>query len=400
MKVLQINCVYGEGSTGRITRVIQEGLVTSGADGVVICGRRGPKEDSKIYSMISEGRGKLNKLWSMITGVPFGGCFITTQRIKKIIRREQPDVVHLQCINGHFCNIFRLLEFLKASGIPTVLTLHAEFMYTASCSHAGPCDQFITGCKQCPVRKSGLHSLVFDRTSHSWQRMHRIYKDWDQLKVVACSDWIAGRAGKSGEMGKRDIRVLRNGIDNTSVFYPREKARQMILEKYSLPQDKKLVLFVSPGFSSLKGFDLLLELAEKCKDDPMHFVLVGGAYEGREPNLTSLGKIADANLLAQMYSAADALVICSRNDTYPTVCLEANSCGTGVVGFDVGGVKETICPGMGTVVPFGDTDAMRKALLEWSEQKPSGETVEKARTRHSQQRMVREYLQLYQELIR
>ena len=263
MKVLQINCVYGEGSTGKITKSIHEYLLSRDQQSVVICGRRAPKYLPHIYPMVTEFVGKLNKLWSMISGVPYGGCLFLTEKIKRIILHEKPNVVHLQCINGHFCNIFRLLEFLKKIDIPVVLTLHAEFMYTANCQHAGNCEQWIRGCKKCPVRKTELHSLFFDRTSYSWKRMHKIYKNWDQLHVVACSDWIANRAKKSGEMAHRDIRVIRNGIDNHTVFYPRIDVRNNIIDKYHLPKDKKLVLFVSPGLYAIKGFDLFLELVRK-----------------------------------------------------------------------------------------------------------------------------------------
>lgn len=398
MKILQINCVYGEGSTGRITKNIHEYLTDSKENSVVICGRRGPRNNADIYPMISERRGKLNKLWAMISGVVYGGCLSETKKIKRIILKEKPDIVHLQCINGYFCNIFKLLEFLKKEGIPTVLTLHAEFMYTANCGHAGSCDQWKTGCQKCPVYKTTLHSLFFDRTASSWKRMHAIYKDWDKLYVVACSDWIARRAGQSGQMAHRDIRVIHNGIDNDTTFYPRINARKDLAERYNLPSDKKIVLFVSPGFSALKGFDLFLELVHKCENDPVHFLLVGGEYKGLEKNITSIGKVSDGNLMAELYSAADALVICSRNDNYPTVCLEANSCGTPVIGFDIGGVSETICQDMGTVVPFGDIEAMRSKLLEYVNTDLLDETVQCARTYHSQNRMLREYMGLYKSV--
>lgn len=399
MKVLQINCVYKEGSTGKITQDIHEYLLNTGEQSVVICGRRAPKDDTNVYGVVSELRGKINHLWAKISGVMYGGCLLSTEKIKRIIKKEKPDIVHLQCINGYFCNIFRLLAFLKKLGVPTVLTLHAEFMYTANCSHAGNCEQYKNGCKSCPVYKSSGHSLFFDRTSYCFKKIHSIYKDWNNLHVVACSKWIASRASLSGEMAHRDIRVIHNGIDNNTIFYPRLHAREQIAEKYNLPKDKKYVLYVSPGLSALKGFDLFLELVDKCKNDDLQFLLVGGEYSGDEKNVTVIGKVYDRDLLAQIYSASSALVVCSRNDTYPTVCLEANSCSTKVVGFDVGGVSETIYENMGTVVPFGDIDALREALLCVVKSKADDKTVENARVKHSKNRMVTEYMDLYQSLI-
>ncbi len=81
--------------------------------------------------------------------------------------------------------------------------------------------------------------------------------------------------------------------------------------------------------------------------------------------------------MAVLYTAADALVLCSRQDNFPTVCLEAAACGTPVVGFSVGGVAETILPGLGTAVSSGDIPSMQRALLELPSPLPAA--VERAR---------------------
>ena len=39
MKVLQLNCVYGKGSTGRITKEIHVYLLSKGVESVVLYGR-------------------------------------------------------------------------------------------------------------------------------------------------------------------------------------------------------------------------------------------------------------------------------------------------------------------------------------------------------------------------
>ena len=150
MKVLQINCVYRRGSTGKIVWDLHTSLQARGIQSVVCYGRLQDTEESNVYKTSSEFAGKFNNGLSRLTGLPYGGAGAATRRLLKIILREQPDVVHLQCINGFFVNIYRLVEFLKNSGIPTVLTLHAEFMYTGSCSHAVDCEKWKTGCGNCP----------------------------------------------------------------------------------------------------------------------------------------------------------------------------------------------------------------------------------------------------------
>ena len=52
MKVLQINCTYGYGSTGKITQCIHKKLLEDGHESVVLYGR-GPTVDEKGVYRVS-----------------------------------------------------------------------------------------------------------------------------------------------------------------------------------------------------------------------------------------------------------------------------------------------------------------------------------------------------------
>ena len=49
MKILQINCVYGTGSTGRLTQAIHTRLLAEGIKSVV-CYGRGPRSTCLLYT--------------------------------------------------------------------------------------------------------------------------------------------------------------------------------------------------------------------------------------------------------------------------------------------------------------------------------------------------------------
>ena len=399
MKILQINCVYGKGSTGKITRDIHRGLLEAGHASVVICGRGAVPAEPGVHKLCTDWYARANKLRSMADGLMYGGCFFSTNAIIAKIRREKPDVVHLQCINGYFVNLFRLLKFLKNSGIPTVMTLHAEFMYTANCGHAGQCSQWIEGCSRCPALRKQTKSLFFDRTGYSWKLFHRQYRDWDRLTAVGCSEWISGRARQAGALRDRRIVTIRNGVDNTTVFYPRAGAGDALRSRYCIPADRKIVLYVAPAFTREKGYDLVLQLAQKAENLPFHFLLVGQTAASEMANVTVAGPVYSGEELALLYSGADALLMCSRFETYPTVCLEAVSCGTPVAGFDVGGVAETIPEGMGGVVEPGAMEAMLALLTRLTARRPDAQAIQQARAIHSRTHMVSQYLALYQSLL-
>ena len=113
MKVLQINCVYKNGSTGKITYDIHTELLRQGIESVVCYGRGEVVNEPWVYKTCFELYSGVNHFFSNLTGVMYGGCFISTNMLISIIKKESPDIVHLQCLNGYFVNIYKLVEWLK-----------------------------------------------------------------------------------------------------------------------------------------------------------------------------------------------------------------------------------------------------------------------------------------------
>lgn len=400
MKILQVNCVYNKGSTGKIVYDIHTELQKQGVESVICYGRGAKTTDANVYKTCGELYSKFNNLLSRFTGIMYGGCFFSTNMLISIIKREQPDIVHLHCINGYFVNIYRLITWLKKHHIKTVLTLHAEFMHTANCGQALNCDEWKTGCKNCPRWKLETKSLFFCGTARSWKKMKKAFDGFDTLKVVAVSQWIAERAAKSPILKNADIRVIYNGI-RTELF-SRDAAtdeREYLQTQYNIPTDKKIVLHVTPSYDNpVKGGKYFTQLAQTL---PAGYqpVVVGCSHPIAD-NILSIPFTANQQDLAKIYRAADVFVITSTADNYPTVCLEANCCGTPVVGFDVGGIKETIGDGLGSVVPAFAVDKLLASVLFWSEQKQhlSAKAFAARREFCCKARMARDYLVLYTTL--
>ena len=75
-------------------------------------------------------------------------------------------------------------------------------------------------------------------------------------------------------------------------------------------------------------------------------------------NIIGIKRTDSIKELSQIYSAADVFVNLTYCDTYPTVNLEALSCGTPVVTYRTGGSLECINQDNGFVVDAGDVDAV------------------------------------------
>ncbi len=111
-------------------------------------------------------------------------------------------------------------------------------------------------------------------------------------------------------------------------------------------------------------------------------------------NVIILPKISDQNLLSKYYSLADIFVICSKKENFPTTCIEAQCCGTPVVGFDTGGTKETSVYSEEYFVQYGDLYSL-KERIEDTLLKSFPDLSEKAIKVYSKESMGRKYIEEY-----
>lgn len=129
--------------------------------------------------------------------------------------------------------------------------------------------------------------------------------------------------------------LLFNGID-ARIFSPDPSADRAALRRaHGLPVSALLVVFVG-RFVEKKGLVILHALARLRPD--LHIALVGrGPIDPATwglANVHPLGQL-DQPALAQLYRAADALVLPSVGEGFPLVVQEAMACGLPVVTGDV-----------------------------------------------------------------
>lgn len=399
MKVLQVNCVYNYGSTGKITHDIHKYLLSQDIASVVCYGRGEKTTEPGVYKICSEFYGKVNNLLSRIRGTMYGGCGLSTYRLVRMIERERPDVVHLQCINGYFVNVYRLLSWLKDNGIRTVLTLHAEFMYTANCGHALDCEKWRSGCGKCPHMRRETGSWFRDGTALSYRLMKSAFAGFENLTVVSVSPWLRQRAEESPILGGKEHRMILNGID-TDVFTYRPDPT--LRKKHGITEEK-IVFHATAMFSSeadhLKGGYFLLEAAKGMQDLSVRF-LVAGKYRVSEKvpdNVTLLGEIKDQILLAEYYSMADLTLLTSKKETFSMVCAESLCCGTPVVGFEAGGPEGIALPGFSVFVKERNAEQLIGAVKTFLWEKHwDREAISRCgKKKYSKENMLREYRAVY-----
>ncbi|TCO83032.1 glycosyltransferase involved in cell wall biosynthesis [Plasticicumulans lactativorans] len=166
-------------------------------------------------------------------------------------------------------------------------------------------------------------------------------------------------------IGRERVTVLRNGVD-LEQFHPVDRAAARarlgvdgaVIASVGHLIPRKGNAYVIRALPALPGVTLLL-----AGDGPERAMLAALAAElGVEGRVRFLGVVGHEHL-AEVYGAADALVLATGHEGWPNVLLEAMACGTPVVATAVSGCPEIVAaPQAGRLVPDREPATLAAAL--------------------------------------
>jgi len=203
----------------------------------------------------------------------------------------------------------------------------------------------------------------------AFRRKQAAFPSIPSLTICSPSQWLAREFANSALFHDRPIVVVPNGVD-TELFHPQDRASAR--SALGLDPDRPLVVFgaASGTEDHRKGFDLLLKA---LADNRVSFLEAGTRFlafgGGVIPDIglpiRNMGVVGNRRQLQQIYSAASLMVVPSRMENLSLTVIEALSCGTPVVAFDIGGMPDMIEKDRTgwLVAPF-DTDALGKRILD------------------------------------
>ncbi|MBQ8839834.1 MAG: glycosyltransferase [Clostridia bacterium] len=375
MRVAQINVTCGAGSTGKICLEVSKLLTERGVENRIYY-TSGKSDYPLGVKYASDKYIKLQALKSRIFGKYGFNSKSATKKLIKHLEEFKPDIIQLHNLHGHNVHLGMLFDYIRKNNIKTFWTFHDCWTFTGYCPHYAmvKCDKWRDGCHACVRRRE--FSWFFDKSDWLFNEKKSITEGVD-LTVICPSEWMAKQVNQSF-LGNFKIQVINNGID-LGVFKPTESDFR---EKYVL-ENKKIVLGVAFDWGIRKGLDVFLELAKRLPKD-YQIVLVGtnDEVDKRLPdNIISIHRTANQRELAEIYTASDVFVNATREDTYPTVNMEAIACGTPVVTFETGGSPEMIDEKTGICIEADNIDKLEKAIRKICNQEEfsSSEILEKAK---------------------
>lgn len=392
MKILQINSLYGIGSTGKICKGIGELLDDEGIPNVVLCfwGKKGEK-GIKCSNIIYE---KIQAIKSRVTGEYGFVSKYNSKRVIQFIEKYEPDIVHLHNIHDHTLDLKKFFSYLKARNIRIVWTFHDCWAFTGYCAYftMSSCNKWRDKCDNCPIWRQ--YSWFNDKSKSLFERKKMLFSELN-LTIVTPSQWLSNLV-KDSFLKKNNVQVINNGID-LSIFYPRENNFR---KKYNV-ENKFIILGVAFAWEKRKGIDVFIKLSEMLDED-FQIVLVGSIDKVREKlpsNIIAIQSSKNQVELAEIYSASDLFLNPSKEDNFPTVNLEALACGTPILTYDTGGCSECIDPECGIVVEYNDFQSVFESVLKIkNEYIFSRDVCRKKAHQFNQKEKYKEYVKLYKEL--
>ena len=290
--------------------------------------------------------------------------------LSKINQVEQADVLNL-----HWVAWFQSAETIASLldlGKPVVWTLHDMAAFTGGCHYSAGCQNYQSDCNNCPQLQNDSHSLPTKILDNKVENL----SNYSNLTIVTPSQWLADCARHSKLFRDHRVEVIPYGIDeNRFEAIPKAIAK----ESLNIPSHDIVLLFgADSNQERRKGANLLVQALKKCFQSPLTQktlqegrirILNFGYGVSRLDELgvpvNYLGYVNSDDQLSYIYSAANVLLLPSLEDNLPNLMLEAMSCGTPVIAFKTGGMRDLISDEKtGKLVTPGDVEGLSDAISD------------------------------------
>lgn len=266
--------------------------------------------------------------------------------LAKLEQVKNADVIYIHWALKGMMNL-RSMERLARLNKPVVIFLHDMWNITGGCHHSFSCEKYKTeGCNNCPMFPADRKN---DLSAKEFRKKMRLYSKYNNLFFVSPSKWLYDCAKESLLTKNKPIFYIPNILDKT-LFKPADKtvARQIL----NVDTGETVIAFGAITVNSpYKGWTYLQKALELLSKDNslknISVLIFGSAYNKEIANAIPfktrfMGYLLDEYSTSLVYNASDVFIAPSLAEAFGYVVMEALSCGTPVVGFNVGGIPDMI----------------------------------------------------------
>ena len=329
MNIALINVVGIEGSTGKIVSKLAANYISKGHNCKVFHGR-GERLKDGIH--VKHGT-KLDTIlhYGMARITDKEGFYSTyfTKKILKDLYEFNPERIIISNLHGHWLNIPLFINGIVKTDAKISWLMADEFPFTARCEYTQGCERYRCNCIGCTRYKN---------ITEQYRAKQDYYEKILPRTVFSSVKFIVDSARASSLLNQAKFDIKNTGID-VDFYHPVDAAS--LRKRLGISDDEIVLLDVAPYSNKRKGVGYFLNVARMLeKDRRFRFVNVGYDGDGKAlpSNYIAIPYVSNQEELREYYSAADAYVCTSTQDALPNACVEAMSCGTPLIAFNVSGM--------------------------------------------------------------
>lgn len=395
-----------EGSIGRTAEQLGQLVQSRGWKSFIAYSRLNLGSTSEVYRVDNKISTLFHAFITRLFDMCGYGSYFTTKKLVKVIKKVNPDLIHMHIIHNYDINLKVLFNFLASSKIPIVWTHHDCWSYTGHCAfYSGVgCEKWKTECNNCPLYKAFPKSWFYDGSKRNFEYKKRLFTSvpQDQMCIIAVSDYVKNDLEKSF-LNKYRIERIYNAID-TDKFVPSQEFGPEVRERYGLGNGKLLMAFAT-AWSERKGISDYYKLRNLLEDSyTIVFVGVNDELKKKLPKgIIGIPNTSSVAELVKLYSTADIIMNLSSAESFGKTTPEGMSCGTPGIVYNCTASPELVDEKTGIVCEKGDLEGVVNAvyeILSWNKE----ETIKNCRNRvlslFSMKKNWNDYLDLYEEMIK
>ena len=402
--LLQINVTANSGSTGRIAEQINQLARTQGWDTYLAYGRAMQPCDSTLIKVGNKWQVYEHYIEAKLFDNDGWASRIATRKFIRVIKKLNPDIIHLHNLHGHWLNCKMLFEYLNTIDTPIVWTTHDPWPFTG-CGHFSLVDCYKWrdgGCtNNCPRKHLPSLFRMCEKTKKHFDEKKKLISSLRNLTIVPNSRWMESVA-KQSYLKDRRINLILNGVD-VNAFQPLHSFE--VLKKYHL-DGIDYVVGVATSWSARKGLEDYKVLASQLKNKAK-IVLVG--MNGKQAELMArLGIITiprteNISELAAIYTGSIAVLNLSYEESFGLTSVEGYACGRPTIVYNRTASPELVENSQtGRVVEPRDIAAIIHAIDEFKSKNQlelSRQCRELAVSVYDKKESYGNYIRLYEELL-